>query len=159
MRLSTHAHVDISRPPGEVFDFLTSAGSYPMILQSHGPIPGVAAAEMIDGASPGKGARRSITLSDGVALEEEIVAFERPVKHGYIWRGGLRPPFAWLVGSGHGHWTFSVSNGGTRVDWRYEFELTPPLVHLVAKPVVWLFHRWMRESLARAREALTSQPA
>lgn len=158
MELVSHAGVDIRRVREEVFAFLTDCDAFPAYLRKHGPIAGIVRVEMADGGPPAKGARRLVYMTDGSLIDETIVAFEPCVEHGYRWTGTLKPPFSLLVRSGGGHWTFRDADGGTRVDWRYRFELRSVLLWPVAKPIMLLFGAWQRAGLSRARELLGGGP-
>jgi len=114
MELSTETSVVIPKPREEVFDFCTDDENTARTLRPLGPIAGVAKIQMHEGQSLETGARRTITMTDGVALVEEILDYTRPTRHQYRWVGGIKPPFAWLVRSGTGCWEFSEVSGGTR---------------------------------------------
>ena len=105
-----------------------------------------------------RGARREIKLTDGAVLTEEILEHDVPTRHRYKWTSGLKPPFAWLVRSGEGTWTFSEVAEGTRIDWSYVFELRSPLAYPIAVPIIALFRRWQEKSLARVRDLALELP-
>ena len=154
MNVSAHASVEIPRPAAEVFDLTTSCEDLPRFMHAFGPIPGVARAEMVGGAAPKTGTERRVHMTDGSVVGEELLAYERPTRHRYRWLEPPAFPFSLLVRSGEGDWRFSPTNGGTRIEWDYRFELTSPLVWPLALPVTFLFRRWMRGALLRARSLL-----
>ena len=147
MKLSTETFVVIPKPREEVFDFCTDDENTARTLRPLGPIAGVAKVEMHGGQSLETGAHRTITMTDGVALVEEILELTRPTRYQYRWVGGVKPPFAWLVRSGTGCWEFSEVSEGTRVVWSYVFELRSPLAYPLALPIISLFKRWMAQGL------------
>lgn len=149
MKVRVRAQVEVARPRGEVFDFATACDALPRFLRAEAPIPGIARAEMIEGAGPRRGARRRISLTDSSWLLEEILVFDRPDRHRYRWVTRPRPPFGLLVRGGEGDWTFSERDGGTLVDWQYTFELSTPLAYPLALPFASLFRRWMERGLGR----------
>lgn len=154
MRIETVTETDVARPPAEVFDFAVACETFPRVLLAFGPLPGIVRAEMRDGAEPKPGALREIHLTDGSMVEEEVLAFDRPVCHRYRWTHPPAPPLGWLVRSGEGEWRFEPSPRGTRITWRYRFELSHVLAAPLALPVVALFRRWMARGLSRIRDEL-----
>src|SRR5258705_2818027 len=119
MQMRTSTTIEIARPREAVFDFACACETYTKLFRPRGLVAGIAKAEMIDGAALGAGARRRIEMSDGAVLEEDVVAFHRPKRHTYRWKGGLAAPAKFLVRAGEGDWTFSDQRGGTRIDWNY----------------------------------------
>ncbi len=150
MHVQTEAEHQYAADRAKAFDYLTATQTLPKICTKRGPIAAIVDATMVDDAAVEAGAHRTVRMSDGVVLDEEIVAFERPVEHAYAWRGGLKPPFSWVVRGAKGHWTFSDADGGTRVRWTYRFELTSPLAYPIAAVAMRLFRAWMRQALANA---------
>jgi len=154
VKLSAHASVEIPRPAAEVFDFASSCEGFPRFIGPYGPIPGIARAEMVNGAAPKAGAERRIHMTDGSVVAEEVLAYERPSRHRYRWLKPPAFPFSLVVRSGEGDWRFAPAGGGTRVDWHYSFELTSPLAWPFAAGLVLVFRRWMQSALLRARAVL-----
>ena len=154
MRIETHAEIEIARPPEAVFDFAVACETFPRVLLAFGPLPGVARARMRDGADPKPGALREITLTDGGAVEEELLALDRPTRHRYRWTQPPAPPFGWLLRGAEGDWRFRPSSRGTRIHWTYRFELSHFLAAPLAIPIAGLFRMWMSRGLARLRDAL-----
>lgn len=154
MQLGTHAEIEVARPAERVFDFAVACETFTRVLLPLGPLPGVQRAEMLDGAEPKAGARRRILLSDGTSVLEELLAFERPLRHCYRWVEPPRGALALLVRGADGDWRFSTTARGTRIAWSYRFELSSALAAPLALPIVWLFRSWMKRGLERVREAL-----
>ncbi len=157
MKLSTQTSIVFPKPREEVFDFCTDDENTARTLRPLGPIAGVARVEMHEGQSLETGAHRTITMTDGVALVEEILDYTRPSRHQYRWVGGIKPPFAWLVRSGTGCWEFSEVSDGTRVVWSYVFELRSPLAYPLALPIISLFKRWMAQGLGAIATEMAQQ--
>jgi hypothetical protein len=109
---------------------------------------------MLAGGEPKVGARRRIELTDGSVMGEELLAFERPLRHAYRWTDPPALPLSLLVRRGTGDWTFTPEAGGTRIAWSYRFELTSPLAWPLAALVALLFRRWMAQGLAELRALL-----
>ena len=157
MELSTETSIVIPKPREEVFDFCTDDENTARTLRPLGPIAGVAKVQMHEGQRLETGAHRTITMTDGVSLEEEILDYTRPTRHQYRWVGGIKPPFAWLVRSGTGCWEFSEVSGGTRVVWSYVFELRSALAYPLALPIIALFKRWMAQGLGAIATEMAQQ--
>lgn len=147
MKVSTATSIVIARPREEVFDLCTKADTPERFFRPLGPIAGVVKSEMHAGEVLKTGAHRTITMTDGVVLEEVILDYTRPARHQYRWVGGLKPPFSWLVRSGTGCWDFTEVEDGTRVEWKYVFELRSPLAYPATLPILALFNRWLVQGL------------
>ena len=155
MQLTTTARIDVGKPRDEVFDFACSCETYVKLFRPRGMIAGVIAAEMIDGMPLAAGARRRMTLSDGAVIDEDVVTFDRPNRHVYRWSRGLRGLGKLIVRSGEGDWTFTGREGGTRIDWRYTFVLTSPLMYPLGAILLGGFRAWMEQQLRAIERALT----
>jgi len=156
MNISTSTSIFIPRPREEVFDFSCRNDTYERNLRPRGPVAGVQRVEFFEGHSLAEGSKRRITLTDGSVLEETILDYSPPTKHRYRWTDGLKGPFAFLVRSGTGCWDFTEVDGGTRVDWGYDFELKSPLAYPLALPIMVLFKGWLNQSLESIRSDLVS---
>ena len=153
MQLSTRASIEIPRPPEAVFDAATDHTRLHTVMKRTGPIPGVLSVEMEKGATPGVGATRSVKMSDGSTMREEITVHDRGKAHRYRWLNPPAAPFSLMVRGAESDWSFRPSGGGTVIDWTYTFDLTSPLVYPLAAPVIWLFNRWMKAALGELRKA------
>ena len=143
--------------PEHAFALAMDPARFPAFFTGYGPIPAVVA--VIPHAPPAIGSTREIRNGDGSCLSERITAFDPPHHHAYTLTG-LRPPFAWLVRAGHADWRFEPVGSGTRVTWRYRWELTSPLAWPVAAPLLRLcMHRAMARCLAAMATALATPHA
>jgi hypothetical protein len=148
MILDAHAAITLPGPAGPAFDLAVDPANFHRFMARLGPIPGVTRAAMIDGAPPVPGTRRRLEMTDGTVVEEEIVDHRRPALHAYRWVHPPAPPFSLLVRTGDATWRFTPVADGTRIDWDYRLGLTSPLAWPLARPVAWLFGRWMTRALA-----------
>lgn len=156
MKLATHASVEIPSPADRVFDFATSCEGFPQFIWAYGPIPGITRAEIVGAQPPQAGVERHIHMTDGNVVEEELLTYERPSQHRYRWLKPPAFPFSLIVRTGEGDWRFTATNGGTRIDWTYSFELTSALAWPLAAPLMIVFRRWMQRALLRARTVLAA---
>ncbi|MFT5356761.1 MAG: hypothetical protein ACI9KE_003987 [Polyangiales bacterium] len=152
MRLTTEAHVTIPRPRAEVFDHLVQDEALVRYCLKRGPF---AAIENVATAGPLRvGALRQVRMSDGMALEETITEWSVPECHGYQWSDPPKP-LGLLVKRAHGLWLFeAISDGATRVTWRYTLTFHSPLFYPVAKALLFGFRGWMQASLDNAQAGL-----
>jgi carbon monoxide dehydrogenase subunit G len=138
----------IAAPAAAVFALALDSERFPATFSGCGPIPSLRRITPL--APPAVGATREVESSDDSLLTERITAFDPPRRHAYT-LSGIRPPLAWLVRTGNADWTFEDANGGTRVTWRYAFELTG----VVAAPLAWpLLHIFMRGAMGRSLAAM-----
>lgn len=154
MELSSSVEIEVDVARGVAFEYLTTA--YHEFLLKRGLFPAVTSVE-IHGDGLEAGARRTIGLSDGGVLEEEIRLHDPPTVHSYRWRGGVKFPNSLMVAAGSSIWRFAESTGRTRVDWTYTFELTSPLWWPIARIMMWGYRRWMQRGLRLAKSHLEAE--
>lgn len=130
MRVHTEQSIVVPGPIEAVFDHACEGATLAKLLTGWGPVPATTSIELLDGATTtAVGVKRRVHTSDGAALEEEVLAFDRPHRHTYRLYGNFRGPAKLLVREGQGDWTFaSLGPNSTRVVWRYHFELRSPLL-------------------------------
>ncbi len=126
-------------PRERVFDISVDPERMPTLFRGFGPIPGMERVT-VEGEHV-TGALRTIHSVDGTALKERVIALERPRRHRYRVVSGVRPPLRWLVTGGTGDWTYEDTDDGTRVTWRFEWELTGAWALPMALPLMKLVFR------------------
>ena len=144
MRIGFTARHSFDARIEHLFDFTNDAANFTSFT-GFGPVPGIREASYLTAGPPALGSRRRILKTDGSEHIEEIVAFERPVRHSSRITA-LTPPFSWLVTSGEDDWRFGEADGRTTVERRFSFELTTPAAAVVALP---LLHIFMRAAVRR----------
>jgi hypothetical protein len=161
MKIHTQALAEFPVPRDILFPFATSPEMLSKVIEAQGPIPGVERSWVVGGGETKQGTLRRVILTDGTPLDEEVLEFEVPRKHSYRVKG-YRGVFASLVKSGEAQWIFSPIDIGTRIVWRYEYELTSPVALPVALPFVKVaFQRYMQAALTRLQheaQVLHKQP-
>jgi hypothetical protein len=151
MKIHTQAVAEYPVAREKLFEMATAIEALSSILKPLGPLPGVERAWVVGGGELKKGSLRRVVLTDGTPLDEELTDWEPPRKHAYTVKG-FRGPFGLLVKKAHSQWIFSPIDIGTRISWRYEFELTSPAVLPVALPLVKVaMKRLMESTLANLR--------
>lgn len=154
MYVTAEASVNIARSTVEVFDFVTAHERIPQLLLPLGPIPGVVSMERVAGDADAPGVHRRVALSDRTEVTEEVLVFDRGVRHLYRWTKPPAFPLSLLVSGAESEWLFRQEAAGTRLTWRYTFRLTSPLAWPAVMVLRALFARWMGAGLGRARRAL-----
>ncbi|MFO0562721.1 MAG: SRPBCC family protein [Polyangiales bacterium] len=151
MKIHTQAVAEYPVPREKLFEMATAIEQLSSVLKPEGPLPGVERAWIVGGGALKKGSIRRVVLTDGTPLDEEITDWEPPRKHAYNVKG-FRGPFGLLVKGAHSQWIFSPIDVGTRISWRYEFELTSPAALPLALPLVKVaMKRMMESTLANLR--------
>jgi len=138
MRAHNEESILVAGPIEAVFDHACDADKLCALLTGWGPVPATTAITLLEGATqPAVGVRRRVQTSDGGELEEEVLAFERPLRHSYRLYGSFKGPAKLLVTQGWGDWRFeALGERETRVTWRYEFELRSVLALPFAIPML-----------------------
>ena len=143
MIVSTQAEAEIQATPERVFDAANDLDRIADAFVGYGPIPGVTRAEVIGGGPLALGTTRKVYTSDGNAVDEEMLAFDRGKAIAYKLTG-ISPPFSLLVRFARADWRLTAASGATHVHWNYAFTLTSPLAWPLAYPLLTLvFKRWM----------------
>jgi hypothetical protein len=76
-----------------------------------------------------------------------VVVFERPREHTYRWLKSPPMPIGLIVRGAEGSWRFEPDPRGTRIHWRYRFQLSSPFAYPFALPLIAAFRVWMKKSL------------
>lgn len=134
-------------------------GTLPMPLPTlfrrwYGPIPPISRVSNQTGAWDAVGQTRTIMLTGGGSLREELTFLDPPHAFGYT-LSDITGPMAPLVGKVDGEWIFAPASTGTTVTWRWTIHprsvLTAP-----ALPVFgWLWRGYARQSLEELERRLT----
>lgn len=129
------------------------------IFRGFGVLPAVLGTRDATGRWDGVGQTRTVLLSDGSKLREELIGYESPVYFGYRVTG-----FSGVIGTlanhAKGEWWFEQvpGEGSTNVRWRYGFVaqngLVQPVLALVGRL---LWRRYMERALARIRAAFVAR--
>ncbi|MDX1890464.1 SRPBCC family protein [Mycolicibacterium sp. 050158] len=133
------------------------AGTAPIELPTlfarwYGPIPPIKAVREQTGDWDAVGQTRTVVLTGGGSMREELVSYDPPASFGYR-LSDVTGPLAPLVDHVEGLWTFTPAGTGTRVTWRWTIHprtaLAAPLLPVFGK--LWL--GYARQSL----EGLSNQ--
>lgn len=156
MKIHTLAMAEFPVPREKLFAFACQPDVMAKVIQPLGAIPGVERIWIVGGGETKQGSLRRVILTDKTPLDEEVLEFEAPRKHVYRVKG-YRGVFASLVKFGQAQWIFSPIDIGTRIVWRYEYELTSPLAAPLALPVIKVaFQKFMQAALTNLQNEAKS---
>jgi hypothetical protein len=138
------------------FDVVSAEDVLPSVLKRFGPIPAVKATADLSGPWRTPGASRTVLLSDGGSVHEELTDYERPAYFAYRVTG-FPPPFGRLVRSARGRWWFAGDESRTLIRWTYSFEpATSGLPLWLAAHVLW--RGSMRRAMGSLGHILSDEP-
>lgn len=118
----------------------------------YGPIPPVSDVQGQTGAWDAVGQTRTVLLTGGGSMREELTAFDPPRSFGYT-LSDVKGPLAPLVARVDGEWIFEPAGTGTRVTWRWTIHPRSAL----AAPALPVFGRLWRGYARQSLEELSNQ--
>ena len=136
------------------------AGTLPLPLPTifshwYGPIPPIKEVREQTGEWNAPGQTRTVLLTGGGSMREELTSVDPPQSFGYTLTG-ITGPLALLVGHAEGQWVFTASGSATTVTWRWIIHarsaLAAPLLPVVGR----LWKGYARRSLETLSALLTS---
>lgn len=104
----------------EIAQPITPVGFYP----KYGPLPAVLEVRDQSGDWDAPGQTRRLMLSDGGSVIEHTRIVNKPGFFAYELTD-FQKLFGRLVSGARAEWTFTPVDGGTRIDWTYEFHPYP----------------------------------
>lgn len=112
----------------------------------YGPIPPIKAVRDQDGAWTSAGQTRTVLLTGGGSMREQLTGVDAPRGFDYTLTG-ITGPLALLVVLVEGQWRFTPAGTGTEVTWRWTIHprsgLTAPLLPVLG----WLWRGYARRAL------------
>lgn len=111
-----------------------------------GPLPAVVRVSDQTAAFTEPGARRTLHLSDGGTVTEEVVGIDAPRFHSYQLTG-FQKLFGRLVRTARADWVFTTEPRGVRIRWTYTFFALRGRGPLVSAIVLVLWAAYMRRVL------------
>lgn len=132
--------------PGVFFNQLET------VLRDTAGLPGVARTTDTSGPWDRPGSHRTVHMTDGNTVREEVTAADAPDYFAYVVSRFTHPMVRLLVKEARGQWWFTDEGAGTHVKWTYAFECTSPLAVPLLFPVVKLmWNRSMRSAVEAIR--------
>ncbi len=134
-------------------------GTLPMPLPTlfrrwYGPIPPISRVSNQTGGWDAVGQTRTVILTGGGSLREELTRLDPPHAFGYV-LSDITGPMAPLVGKVDGEWVFAPARGGTTVTWRWTIHPRSALTAPALPVFGWLWRGYARQSLEELELRLT----
>ena len=128
-----------------LFDFFIPI-ELPKIFRGYGLLPAVVKVSQQTGAWDVTGHSRTVHLSDGSTVYEEVTTCDRPELFSYK-LSKFTGIFGLLVAKAIGGWRFNaITDRTTEVIWEYSFYAKGTLAYLILKPMLELiFQRYMEQ--------------
>lgn len=136
------------------------AGTLPQPLPTifshwYGPIPPIKEVRDQTGEWSAPGQTRTVMLTGGGSMREELTGVDPPHSFGYTLTG-ITGPLALLVGHAEGQWVFTASGSATTVTWRWNIHAASALAAPLLPVLGWLWKGYARRSLETLSGLLTS---
>lgn len=153
----TPLHIEQSRTfPASVeqaFDAVLPAALPEIFSRRYGPLPPIRSVRDQAGVWGTVGQSRTIVLSDGGTMREELTLVRRPDAFGYRITGitGLMKPLVSAVG---GRWTFTPAGTGVRVTWAWSVHPASSMSSLAMPAFGRLWRGYARQALEQVEQLL-----
>jgi len=133
-------------PPERAFDVIVPI-DLSSIFQRWFFIPGVDGVRDQTGPWDAAGQTRTVLLSDGTSVQEQLTKVERPT--GFSYRVGPFPrPLGLLARGATGSWSFAPEpDGSTSINWTYSFDPAPGRAWLVRLLIAPAWRRYAQRGL------------
>jgi hypothetical protein len=112
----------------------------------YGPIPPIRAVLSQSGDWDAVGRTRTVVLTGGGSMREELTRVDPPHVFGYT-LSDIRGPLSPLVSKVDGEWLFAPSGSGTTVTWRWTIHPRTRLAAPALPLFGWLWHGYARRAL------------
>ena len=144
--------------PVTVSDAFSDTLSLPLptlFRHRHGPIPPVKAVRDQAGDWGTAGQTRTVVLSDGGSMREELTAVDAPTAFRYRLTD-IKGPLAPLLSHVEGEWLFSPAGTGTEVTWRWIMHPRSAFGRLAVIGFARLWRGYATKALAELSDQLLS---
>jgi hypothetical protein len=121
----------------------------------YGPLPSIRAVEGQDGVWGTVGQTRTVRLTGGGSMHEELLTVEAPSRFTYVLSnvtGAMKP----LASHIDGLWSFDPVGTGVRITWQWTLHPASALVGPVLPAFRRLWSGYARQTLARIEDLLVS---
>lgn len=160
--IATTVTSSISAPRGRLYAWLVPGVFYNelhTVIRDAAGISGVVKTSGTTGPWDTPGSYRTVHLSDGNTVREEVTAATTPDYFAYSLSQFSHPVVRRLVKGARGQWWFTDAGSGTNVKWTYAVDSASALAGVLLIPLVRIqWHRYMRAAMdaikARAEKEL-----
>jgi hypothetical protein len=121
----------------------------------HGPIPPVKEVREQTGAWDAAGQSRTVRLTGGASMREELTSVDPPRSFGYRLTE-ISGPMALLVNHVGGEWIFTPVADGTEVTWRWNIHSKSPLTSWLLPVFGRMWQGYARQALRDLATTLTA---
>lgn len=121
----------------------------------YGPIPPIKQVRDQTGEWASVGQTRTVLLTGGGSMREELTSVEAPRSFGYR-LSDVTGPLAPLVDHVEGRWQFSPTEAGTTITWGWVVHPRSPLAIPMLPMFGWLWKGYARRALAQLATLLES---
>lgn len=111
-----------------------------------GPLPPIRGVEGQEGVWGTVGQSRTIKLSDGGTMREELTKVDAPREFGYRITD-LTGPMKPLAASVEGRWAFEAAGTGVRITWGWTVHPASSVAELAMPLFGWLWRGYARQSM------------
>src|ERR1700712_2216006 len=135
-------------PVDRAFGFVLPTPLEEIFDRRFGPLPPISGVEGQDGSWGTVGQTRTIKLSDGGTMREELTEVDAPGGFGYRITevtGAMRP----LVASVEGRWSFDAVGTGVRITWQWTVHPASSVAELAMPLFGWLWKGYARQAMDR----------
>lgn len=162
--VATTVTVSIAAPRPQFYTWLVPGVFYNelhTVIRDAAGISGVVKTSGTTGPWDKPGSYRTIHLTDGNTVREEVTAADSPDYFAYRLSEFTNPVVRRLVKGARGQWWFTDEGAGTKAKWTYTVDSTSGVTGFVLVPIVKvLWRRYMKTALgavkARAEKEVRS---
>jgi Polyketide cyclase / dehydrase and lipid transport len=156
--------VDVSQsrtypvPVEQAFDAVLATPLEQLFAQRFGALPPIRTVRDQDGRWGSVGQSRTIVLTDGGTMREELETVRRPEVFSYR-MSDFTGPMKTLVGAATGRWAFAPAGTGVRITWSWTIQPSSQIAALAMPAFGWMWRGYARRALGRLEQILLDEPA
>lgn len=140
-------------PVDKAFAYVLSTPLEEIFTQRFGPLPPIRGVEGEEGVWGTVGQARTILLTDGGTMREELTKVETPSEFGYTITD-LTGPMKLLAASIEGGWSFGPAGSGVRITWAWTVHPANPVAEVAMPLLGWMWNGYARQTMDRLETLL-----
>jgi hypothetical protein len=130
----------------QAFGFVLPTPLEQIFDRRFGPIPAIREVTDQDGEWGAVGQSRTIKLTDGGSMREELTTVDRPHAFGYTLTE-ITGPMNLLAASVDGRWSFDPVGTGVRITWAWTVHPASSVAELAMPLLGWLWKGYARQAM------------